>query len=321
MLVNKVSIDKVLVAPVRFFRIGDVVEEYNATWTANLNGVNSYITINDITLIGPWEFECDIYNISPPNASNFDTNLLKGETSRFRFRHDRIQLINNDSDIYNINFAFRDIYLKVFRLKLVVLDNPNKMELFINDIKVGENIRTGIHNFNQIGDFGFKGQLSNIKLIDKTNPDNSYFYPGTIRSYVDPDSANVSMPDSMVLEEVWSGNNGILTNLGSTQPFVPHLKEGEEYVGNYNDSGYTRGIIKASGYIYLTSQSEIGQSGSFTASTLIPKGATLEASNGATLKNIKFDKNLWCQCEVISGTDEEIQKGFQYPNTFKITQP
>ena len=70
---------------------------------------------------------------------------------------------------------------------------------------------------NQLGTAGnglfFKGQISNLKLIDYTDPENCRFYKGIVYSDVDPEAADVQMPNTNMLKDEWCNEDVYIPSL------------------------------------------------------------------------------------------------------------
>ncbi len=154
-------------------------EQANSEWTPNYNGVNSCVEIPEWKPAG--EFECDLTTIV--KASTF--SFIMGNTAKDNF------------------FGFKTTGQGVYcssNMQFVV--SPS--ETGFSKAKLTGNSGCSL---NEIGCRGkrdfFKGQISNLKLIDKENPENSRFYPGVIYSYVDPDATEVPVPDSTMLVDEW----------------------------------------------------------------------------------------------------------------------
>lgn len=171
----------------------------------------------------------------------------------------------------------------------------------------------------------FEGQISNLKLVDKTNPSNSRFYPGIIYSYVDPDATDVPMPSSTVLVDEWSedgSTNGTMINFGTTQPYVPLLGDREEYWAGLADGDWKRGVNLAEQRFTMNGSSS-GRQGSLPNNinqTTMPIQSLLVASN-VTVKVGEIVNNMAIVFDSNGNSDDSIQHAFQYPNTFKVIKP
>lgn len=96
----------------------------------------------------------------------------------------------------------------------------------------------------------------------------------------------------------------------------------EGYVGGFGGGNFTRGV-QITPSIRLTSLAGSGVAGSFLNSipTAIPVGSVLTANNGAQVRHRSFQTDDTMDCDRVSGTPEEIQTGFQWPNHFTVTPP
>lgn len=173
-------------------------------FTPNYNGVNSYVEFSEWNPEGEFEIEMDVYFTSrgagqthvllsvPEAVGNANFSVTDG-------------VLNGFSDALNyVDGVLTDLVSEGFhRIKTVVSSFPYPLG-YIGKNKYGHR---------------WKGQISNLKLIDKTNPDNSRFYSGVVYSYVDPNTVNVPMPSSTVLVDEWCEVEELATNLTAFDKF------------------------------------------------------------------------------------------------------
>ena len=106
-------------------------------------------------------------------------------------------------------------------------------------------------------------------------------------------------------------------NVFNIQPFD---STAQGYVGNFTQTApdWIRGVRFGIGLVALTSggnpEGSVGLGG-------YPTGTILTASNGAVLRSFGSGGGTSTNCNVVSGTNAEIQAGFQWPNHFAVTPP
>ena len=154
------------------------------------------------------------------------------------------------------------------------------------------------------------GQIHSIRLTDLDNPANSRFYPAIIRSR--------TMPAIWVLvDELGDGStNGTLTNFPAAQPWVPVLGTNQAYLSGRTGGGFTNGINTTSNT--MTAADPAGVLGSWGSTP--PVVGSNFARAGAQVQ-VTAVNNTDITYSVTSGTTEEIQAAFEYPNVLTITPP
>ncbi len=98
----------------------------------------------------------------------------------------------------------------------------------------------------------------------------------------------------------------------------------EAYAGDFNASGFIRGVNVIAGSITRNATGGSGVFGSWSAptSSRFNIGDILTVGNGASVSVRSFsDTGNTFSYDVITGTPEQIQTGFQWPNHFTVTPP
>lgn len=406
-------------------------------FTPYYNGVNTYVELPEWKPKGDWEIECYVRALSPSAITSWDYII------DFRDGNDGLRIVWAKG--YNGSLFGHGIDSTADKVPLATLTEMQQgVHIKLTRqmmIDVGMPLNNTFRNMTTIGSrFNkptscFKGQISNLKLIDKENPSNSRFYPGVIYSYVDPDATNVPMPVSTVLIDEWceaenvkydftlnnqvgqpesellgsdgfvwratpvsgaipadhsvafttsryevgsyylfefnadiisgglkfgtpdSGSeanvvkgfntiirrsnrnvtelsfyrsrhdaaeiritgfkitkvtHGILTNLGSHQPYVPLLGDRDEYCPNYNGAPFIRGV----------STREPLLAGAYPASfngKIFPASTILVA--GSVSRKVLVSEAPSYDIRTDGEYSQEFQHAFQYPNVFKVIKP
>lgn len=174
-----------------------VKNEWNTKWTPNYNGVNSYVEIPEWKPSGEFEIECDIYLSATANAYILEAKVAEDTSQKaLSFGADGLTLWNTPDVEY-------------------LSDRTTKLGFSKVHVKASSWVQS--RGFTRIGgrfegQF-LKGQISNLKLIDKENKENSRFYPGIIYSYVDPNATDVPMPTTDILVNEWDTGKVVGENI------------------------------------------------------------------------------------------------------------
>lgn len=126
------------------------------------------------------------------------------------------------------------------------------------------------------------------------------------------DANNVAITVSNI--KVTKVTHGIMTNFGTTQPYVPLLGDREAYLGfTTSATDYIRGVRNPEhGNNFLISES-FNEESSPVGSILVSGGVSLVCGVRQS-STLKYDNPN-------GFTGEQIQHAFQYPNTFKVIKP
>ena len=157
------------------------------------------------------------------------------------------------------------------------------------------------------------GQISNLRLTDLDNPANSRHYPSVINA--------ADMPDSAVLVDVLGdgSTDGVITNPDPNQPYAPLLGQNQHYLGGRSDGTYQNGVDTANNRM-SSSDTGTGLMGSWQDSPPIT-GSILRSNNGAVVTVLQITNSTDIEYSVVNGNAEQIQLGYQYPNTFSVETP
>lgn len=217
MIMNKVSIQPVTIAPIHAEKMLIDGHSGGIDWTTNLNGINTYGTFIDWNPMGNWEIKVDLFI----DANVTDTIILSGN-AKIRLREGRVQIISNNSENYDTLMADSSLWLGKFCHIHIIADKDNKkFHLLINNKEISTTVLRGNHTFSQFSTVNLKGQITNCYFIDKTNEQLSRFYQNIIHSD--------NMPETPILKDIWGDGSTDCTlyNLGIEQPYVPLLKSGD----------------------------------------------------------------------------------------------
>ncbi|WP_163370930.1 hypothetical protein [Endozoicomonas acroporae] len=159
-------------------------------FTPNYNGVNSYVEIPEWKPEGDFEIECDVYVTSIGTyksviGDSADFSLIgTRESFDYWYFDNQKTTMPLTNGFQHLRFASKDY---------------SQVPSYRRNAKI-----LGAY-FSRAGSIAanFKGQISNLRLIDLDNPSNSRYYPGVIYSYVDKNATDVPMPQSAVLMEEW----------------------------------------------------------------------------------------------------------------------
>lgn len=211
-MIERVSLTTAALSQVSMSKVGK--PSWNTQWTNNYNGVNSEATSNVWRPEKDFDVECEFYNLIKEgitNGSLIGMSTEGGTSSAPVFvylRSDGVRisaLINGGATSQRIAHSPARTGLNYLRISKI----DNILEFNLNgEIKtapVGENDLYSIKFLGNSADLrnAFKGQISNIKLIDKFNKSNSRFFPGVIKSFVDNEASSVSIPFSAEMVDEW----------------------------------------------------------------------------------------------------------------------
>ena len=93
----------------------------------------------------------------------------------------------------------------------------------------------------------------------------------------------------------------------------------EAYNSGRNDGNFTRGVNTTDAQFSSTPVGTV--TGSYSGNALNLNNYVATANNGATVRLVAFGTDFSLRYTVISGTNAEIQAGFQWPNHFTVTPP
>ncbi len=294
-------------------------------WTPNYNGVNSYAEIPEWIPEGDFEIE---FNLRVNRSAR--NNIILGGDHYVRSFYMNVNNTANESvflvRIYQNGVMQAECpgtnYLKV---------KVTRTALTVNGVSVSCDLALDwVKGITMVGgavslDSRFYGQISGLRLVDKTSLSNSRFYPGIVRQYAAHGVAEVPMPESAVLIDARShdgSTNGTLYNFGTDQPYVPLLGEREEHLGEYEgDGGYIRGISVSRASMTFAG-SPRPRAGSLNGElTNEFNGSMLVGCDGLKAKIASVVMDSAFRVDKLNLSDTQLQRTFQYPNIFKIIKP
>ena len=123
--------------------------------------------------------------------------------------------------------------------------------------------------------------------------------------------------DVRIVEESQT-TNGILTNFPTTQPWAPVLLTNQAYLGNRQDLSFLNGI-DVNGMTMSAAAGGSGIIGSWAPNDPPAVGSLL--SSGTTQVRVLTRSGNDITYESVTGTNENIQSAFEYPNVFDIEPP
>lgn len=228
--------------------------DWNTEMTLNYNGVNSYVEIPEWKPGGEFEIECDVY----VSGNGIYAPLRTPSSTWAVYVHDYVNL-KVDAKYTSLQINGVDSTITGDYVSNALNKGFNKLSLtggvgiVITGIGCGQSDRNS-----------FKGQISNLKLVDKENPENSRFYPGIVYSYVDPDATDVPMPDSTVLVDEWCAETELTSNISGTA----RVEDGWTYLPRTSaeDTGYLNIPVHSVGLykIEFDAESTTGKSAFFS---------------------------------------------------------
>ncbi len=110
--------------------------------------------------------------------------------------------------------------------------------------------------------------------------------------------------------------HGIIRNPNSVQPWVPLLGNREEFCGDWNVNNFIRGVLFTEGFVDIT-----WHGGGSSFENKIPNGSIIISTNIVLNNSIFQESGGSYRFSKINGTNDQIQKAFQYPNVFKVIKP
>lgn len=200
MLMNKVEIEPVSIDPVLIRKVGSNDVSHIIAWASGYNGVNAFGEIQVWSTLGKCEISCDVY-VNDTHGYIFTSGDRR---TRFYLRSTGLTFVGD---------AGSQIPLEAY-IDGDAVDVNGDHPLGIGWHQLRAVYATGSVRFigsRHDGAEAWNGQISNIKLTDLEDPENTRFYDGILKTYVDPDSSDVSVPTDFVLVDRF-GSKQVLFN-------------------------------------------------------------------------------------------------------------
>ena len=116
--------------------------------------------------------------------------------------------------------------------------------------------------------------------------------------------------------------DGIITNADEfnfNQPYVPLLESNQHYLSANSDTTFTNGIDTANNMM-TSAAGASNLAGSWSGNQPVV-GSVLSSNNGAVVEVTAVTGDDLITYSVTTGTEDQIQLGFQYPNVLTVTPP
>lgn len=284
-----------------------------AQWTVNYDGAN--VCLDLLEWVG--------------GEVRFNTFIHSGMTGWRWFFDGRQRHQNSYLAMVTDKVQFREEYFDVFVDGKLVRNNVTQIGYGFHSFRVvpkNQNVyieflgaKDGLYEI-------FKGQISNLKLIDYNDPENCRFYKGTIYSYADPESTNVQIPNVTILKDEWCDELLIEDKIIHIPELAPYtlfdifttLKIGNRYLvsfepenktaqyqptffgdGNYHSGDYeaeviaknTKVAIKATGVKFPAMRAKVKIKKRYNIITEIPESTSsfVEVLSENSLKMIELN--------------------------------
>ena len=118
---------------------------------------------------------------------------------------------------------------------------------------------------------------------------------------------------------VFEVTDGIITNPDANQPYVPLLGANQHYLSGNNDATFSNGIDTTNNMM-TSAAGASNLSGSWSGNQPVV-GSVLSSNNGAVVEVTAVTGDDLITYSVTTGTEDQIQLGFEYPNVLTVTPP
>ena len=257
-----VSTSPVTLSPVRSESMADNIQPFLPVWTPNYNNLTSYIDIPPFFPSGAnWQFEADLHALDTIT----DHYVYEGRDDNGIVAHGYFLIHPNGAT----DSPSATIYINGVEDARIYTGVTASVRVVHGTLTDARSLRRLGARYN--GRQLFNGQMSNIRITDLDNPDNSRQYPSVIES--------VTMPSTIILREsmgdrvdAWGGN-------GLSHTFsVPDLPDGSLIegtssasleAGHYTTTCHVSGNLSGSIRLVVGSQYiEVGDGESYSEDVL-----------------------------------------------------